>query len=314
MSIAKGIKAKLSLRDVARLCGTELPERDKVKFRAPFRPDQTPSCTVFRDRINDWSTGEKIDAIELYAMAKRITIKHAIGELARHVGLNRDRSAGPVRKWPVFDAGTQADLDALIETRGFSVEGVRLAEERGLLRFGKVCGFRSWIVTDSSGRLAQGRRIDGELYPAFRDVEERKSHTLAGSKQNWPIGISEASRFQNVLFVEGAPDLLAAHCFVSWAGRQKDTCAIAVLGAGNRMPEQILTVLEEKRVRIFRHQDEAGKYALWRWSGQLIGAGAKVEAFDFKGLRRADGSPVEDLNDLLRAPQELAAWKEVCIP
>jgi hypothetical protein len=53
MSIAKQIKAKLSLRDVARLCGIELPEHDKVKFRAPFRPDRTPSCTVFRDRIND---------------------------------------------------------------------------------------------------------------------------------------------------------------------------------------------------------------------------------------------------------------------
>jgi hypothetical protein len=75
-----------------------------------------------------------------------------------------------------------------------------------------------------------------------------------------------------------------------------------------------LTVLEEKRIRIFPHQDEAGKRALWRWTGQLIGAGAKVDAFDFNGLRRADGSPVEDLNDLLRAPQELDAWKEVCTP
>jgi hypothetical protein len=162
--------------------------------------------------------------------------------------------------------------------------------------------------------VAQARRVDGQLYPAFRDVGERKSHTLAGSKQNWPLGITEAGRFQNVLFVEGAPDLLAAHCLISWAGRQNNTCAVAVLGAGNRMPEQILTVFEAKRLRIFPHQDDAGKRALWRWTGQLIGAGAKVDAFDFKGLRRADGSPVEDLNDLLRAPQELNAWKEVCIP
>ena len=151
MSVAKDIKAKLSLRDVARLCGIELPERDKVKFRAPFRPDQTPSCTVFNDRINDWSTGEKIDAIELYALAMRITVKHAIGDLARHLGLNSERRLEPARKWPAFDMGTQADLNALIETRGFSVEGLRLAQERGLLCFGKVCGFRSWIVTDSSG-------------------------------------------------------------------------------------------------------------------------------------------------------------------
>jgi hypothetical protein len=199
-------------------------------------------------------------------------------------------------------------------TCDFSVEGLRLAQDRGILRFGKVCGFRSWIVTDTSGRLAQARRVDGELYPAFRDVGERKSHTLAGSKQNWPLGITEAGRFQNVLFVEGAPDLLAIHCFIAWARGQNDTCAVAVLGAGNRMPEQILTVLEEKLVRIFLHQDEAGKRALWRWTGQLIGAGAKVDAYDFKGLRKADGSPVEDLNDLLRAPQESDACKEVCIP
>jgi hypothetical protein len=110
MSIAKHIKAKLSLRDVARLCGIELPERDKVKFRAPFRPDQTPSCTVFHDRINDWSTGEKIDAIELYALAKRITVRRTIGELARHLGLNGERRAEPVRKWPVFDSGTLEDV------------------------------------------------------------------------------------------------------------------------------------------------------------------------------------------------------------
>jgi hypothetical protein len=314
MSIAKEIKAKLSLRDAARLCGIELPERDKVKFRAPFRPDQTPSCTVFRDRITDWSTGEKIDAIELYALAKRVTTKQAIGELAGHLGLNGNRHAGPIRKWPEFDTGTQADAAALIETRGFSSEGLRLARDRGLLRFGKVCGSRSWIVTDASGRVAQARRVDGKQYPAFGEIGERKSHTLAGSKQSWPLGVMEAGRLQNVLFVEGAPDFLAAHCFIAWAGRQDDTCAVAVLGAGNKMPEHVLTVLEGKRVRILPHTDEAGKRALRRWTRQLIGAGAKVDAFDFKGLIKPDDSPVEDLNDLLRAPEHIAAWKEVCIP
>jgi len=314
MSLAKQIKDKLSLRDAARLCGIGLPERDKVKFRAPFRPDENPSCTIFRDRITDWSTGEKIDAIELYALAKQVTTKQAIGELARHLGINKERPTEPVKKWPAFDTGTQADTGALIETRGLSIEGINLARDRGLLRFGKVCGVRSWVVIDASGRLAQGRRVDGQLYPAFRDLGERKSHTLAGSKQNWPLGVMEARKFQHILFVEGAPDFLAAHCFITWAGRQHDTCAVAILGAGNRMPEHILTVFEEKRVRIFPHTDEAGKLGLRRWMGQLIGAGAKVDAFDFKGLLKLDGSPVEDLNDLLQAPEQLAAWKEVCFP
>ena len=161
MSLVKQIKEKLSLRDAARLCGIELPERDKVKFRSPFRPDQTPSCTVFRDRITDWSTGEKIDAIELYALAKQVTTKRAIGELARHLGLNGDRPAEPIRKWPPFDKGTQTDANAMIENRGFSLEGIRLARDRGLLRFGKVCGLRSWVVIDVSGKLAQARRVGG---------------------------------------------------------------------------------------------------------------------------------------------------------
>ena len=186
--------------------------------------------------------------------------------------------------------------------------------DRGLLCFGKVCGFRSWVVIDVSGKLAQARRVDGELYPAFGDLGARKSHTLAGSKQNWPLGVMEARKFQHILFVEGAPDLIAAHCFIALAGRQHDTCAVAILGAGNRMPDHILTIFEQKLVRIFPHADEAGKRALWRWTGQLIGAGAKVDAFNFKGLMKPDGSPVEDLNDLLRAPDEQAAWKEVCFP
>jgi hypothetical protein len=193
MSLAKQIKAKLSLRDVASLCDIELPERDKVKFRAPFRPDQTPSCTIFHDRIIDWSTGEKMDGIELYALAKQVTTKQAIGELARHLGLNGDRPTEPIRKRPSLDKGTQADADAMIENRGFSVEGIRLARDRGLLRFGRACGFRSWVVIDASGKLAQARRVDGELYPAFGDLGARKSHTLAGSKQNWPLGVMEAS-------------------------------------------------------------------------------------------------------------------------
>jgi hypothetical protein len=80
------------------------------------------------------------------------------------------------------------------------------------------------------------------------------------------------------------------------------------------MPEHVLTAFEGKRVRIFPHTDEAGRRALWRWTRQLISAGAKVDAFDFKGLVRPDHSPVEDLNDLLQATNQMVAWNEVCFP
>jgi hypothetical protein len=48
--------------------------------------------------------------------------------------------------------------------QGFSVDGLRLVRDRGLLRFGTVCGFRSWIITDVSGKLAQARRHDLQGY------------------------------------------------------------------------------------------------------------------------------------------------------
>jgi hypothetical protein len=52
-----------------------------------------------------------------------------------------------------------------------------------------------------------------------------------------------------------------------------------------------------KRVRIFGHADDPGRLAVERWAAQLTSVGAKVDAFNFDGLVRADGQPVTDLND-----------------
>ena len=54
-----------------------------------------------------------------------------------------------------------------------------------------------------------------------------------------------------------------------------------------------------KRVRIFGHDDEAGRAAVERWARQLESVGADVDAFSFAGLRQVDGKPVKDLNDSL---------------
>lgn len=54
-----------------------------------------------------------------------------------------------------------------------------------------------------------------------------------------------------------------------------------------------------KRVRIFGHDDDAGRGAVERWAAQLTSVSADVDAFSFAGLARADGKPVKDLNDAL---------------
>ena len=56
---------------------------------------------------------------------------------------------------PTFRTSRKGELEGVAALRGLGVEGVRLAERRGLLRFGQVCGFPCWILTDAAGLNAQ---------------------------------------------------------------------------------------------------------------------------------------------------------------
>ena len=55
--------------------------------------------------------------------------------------------------------------------------------------FDRVCGYESWVVTDNTGKVAEARRIDRKPYPPFGDLDERKSHTVKGSDESWPVGL-----------------------------------------------------------------------------------------------------------------------------
>ena len=72
-----------------------------------------------------------------------------------------------------------------------------------------------------------------------------------------------------------------------------------MLGATQRIHADALPMFTGKRVRIFGHDDEAGRGAVERWAAQLASVGADVDAFSFAGLVQTDGQPVKDLNDAL---------------
>ena len=72
-----------------------------------------------------------------------------------------------------------------------------------------------------------------------------------------------------------------------------------MLGAVQRIHADALPLFAGKRVRIFGHADAAGRIGVTQWARQLAGAGAKVDAFTFAGLRQANRIPVKDLNDFL---------------
>jgi hypothetical protein len=181
----------------------------------------------------------------------------------------------------------------LATLRGLSVEGVRLAYERSLLRFGTWRTWLAWFILDGSGKVAQARRLDGQPW-----TKDAKAWTLPGSQAAWPVGTGEADKFPAIALCEGGPDLLAAFAFLIAEGRERDVAPVTMLGGCARIHADALPMFAGKRVRIFAHLDETGDKAANRWAEQLADAGATVDAFSLAGLRRSDGEPIKDLCDL----------------
>ncbi len=289
----------------------------------PSHQEKTPSFVVSpaRQTFKCFGCGIGGDAIAAEMMLEGLDFPGAVYSLAQRKGIIVEgadiaseipASPPPRRPMPAmpespgkplalrFDLhlGTRANLASVATLRGLSVEGVALARDRGLLWFGSSCGVPAWFVTDGERINAQARRMDGQPFPAFKDLGVRKAHTVGGSQARRPIGIKEASDKPFIALVEGGPDLLAGHHFIVAEEREADVATVAVLGAANRLPEDALLLLANKRVRIFPHADAAGALAALRWTEQLEGVGCTVDAFRFDGLLQSDGEPVKDLNDL----------------
>jgi hypothetical protein len=311
-SLCDQIKERVNLRDVAAMCGIELP-RDGVKFCSPFRPDRNPSCTIKDDVMRDWSRNESFDAIALYAAAQGITNSDAVRSLGEKLNLlSSQRGAGAVASTRrcgtapvVFDghAPSDADYQGIIQTRKLppeSISGLLIARGVGVLHFADVGGFRCWLVADESKRCAEARRIDGKTFPAIGNLAERKAHTIKGSTKSWPVGLalgvgeSRAKHLRAIplVLVEGGPDLMAA--FALLAALPTSECDVqpaAMLGTSASIDAGALEQIAGRRVLVLAHGDKAGADAAARWGRQLSEANCKVQ------LRHLpDG---QDLNDLV---------------
>lgn len=202
-----------------------------------------------------------------------------------------------------FTRGTAEQLQRLAMSRPYGLEGLFWATERGLLVFGNWHGLDCYGVTDSTKRLLEIRRADGRPFPPVGNLAERKSHALRGSDKHWPVGILEARESPAVALVEGIPDFLEAHHLALWEQASHHSlrdvrCApVAMLSASPSIAEDALPHFEGKSVRIFAHADLAGQKAGPKWARQLHGIAAKVELFNFAGLRRMNGEPAKDLYD-----------------
>ncbi|MEO8353976.1 MAG: hypothetical protein ABI680_19785, partial [Chthoniobacteraceae bacterium] len=199
---------------------------------------------------------------------------------------------------PELHSGSPNELRAMSERRGFGIEAMKLAAAHGFLRFCTFAGQAAWCVKDRRHEVYEFRRLDGEPWPAYKHLPERKSHCVGAGKR-WPLGVREAEPFTKCALVEGAPDFVALFNFLLAEGKEETVAPLAMLGAANgKIEPEATALLAGRHVRLFPHLDEAGARAARGWARQLADAGCRVDAFDLSGCVRTDGKKGKDLADV----------------
>jgi hypothetical protein len=209
-----------------------------------------------------------------------------------------------------YSPGTNEQLIRLSLLRFISVEALRLATERGFLIFGRCFNHEVFGVKDSSGRLAEVRRLDGLLFPAFGSLPQHKSHTLKGSIKSWPLGLLESAAATKIVLTEGLPDFLAAFDFMLREGRINEVAPVTMLSASTSIDETALQRFSRKHVRLYFHNDEPGIKAAHRWTEQLRAVTEAIDYFNFGQFPHIND--LADLNSALNAvPPTLIINEEV---
>ncbi len=323
-----------ALRRPIALCKQRLPLPDLLVrlglFRNPPGPGSHP-CPLRRERKgaafsmhhrkDTWlwmchgkcaASGDEISFLQILNGTNRRAAIERYKELCGHpasadcIQPARLKATRPIPTLPTqamiqfpdrLHSGSYSDCERVAKLREVPTGTVLQMARSGLLAFGNVCGLPSWLVLDASRKLAEGRRMDGSLYPAAHGLSERKTHTLRGSQKNWPLGLATGTG--PVLLVEGSGDFVAAHYFCSFTRRSSNPWQpVALLGASVKtIHSDAVPLIRGRRVRIVPHADPAGAKAGLQWAGLLKELGCRVDGFDLRNLAKTDGSPVKDLND-----------------
>ena len=291
---------------------------------APGKSLQVQLAGQFAGSYRDWAADERGDCIALVAAVRGLDFRAAVRLLSARYGFIRDTSMGssvtPVptrvpkkdhgglrRQRPVMpnlEFGDSADIGHLAHLRNLAPEALEVACGRGLLRFFTSKEGRAWLITDSSGRNAQTRRLDGKPW----EWHGKKAWTLRGSSASWPIGLPESAPYPAIALCEGGPDFLAAFHHALAGGLEGQIAPVCMVGASLSIPTECLPAFCGKCVRIFVHDDEEGLSAAIRWKGQLLNFAKAIDGFTFDGFLRATGYPVKDLCGL--ASIDADSWEQ----
>lgn len=219
------LKERLRIPEVWQVLGLE--GQPSAKCRSPFRPDRTPSFSIFDGgrRWKDFGTGQSGDVIDFIATARQLSTAQALRQFLEMAGVPQHTPSQPQRPTPCTAAqpvaaastisapggtplpaapaiaddapgavrvplqrGTEKDWQQVAQSRRITQEAVSLALGLRTLTFGIVQGFHCWILTDAAQRSAEARRLDGQPFPECGPLATRKAHTLRGSSKSWPLG------------------------------------------------------------------------------------------------------------------------------
>jgi hypothetical protein len=210
---------------------------------------------------------------------------------------------------PALDKGSIEELTKLRVSRGLPCfAALEILYDMGMFGFchhvHKGSETRCWILSDPAGKNAQVRPLEPE-----KAGWHFKAKSLPGSDASWPIGAACIENAEIVLISEGTTDLLAAATGAWWESNRKGFNKIGfacMTGASQSISSDALPRFADKRVRIFVHNDEAGRKAAVRWWQQLDPYAAHISAW----MSDREG---EDLNDVIRRcwdemPENQTQW------
>lgn len=267
----------------------------------PFHDERTPSFTVWEDHAHCYGCGWHGGAAKYVMARQQCDLPRAL-EILRGRGIappqigklkaeNRNRNEKP--DLPELCPLNQDGITSLAKLRCLSPAGIRLAVKSGVLFGARWMRHQSWVITDASRNVAQFRRFDGKEY----ELHGRPVKAITKGSPSWPVGAANLkteklkSESRNVIMLEGGPDLIAAYQLLSSVFkigkefRSPEFTPVAMLGSANSISPEALALFDGKRVRILRHDDEAGQRGAEKWTEQLASAGAAVATCCFSRLQ-----------------------------
>ena len=282
---------RLDLDQVLSILGMEVSPNPRAVRSCPLhQPDRNPSFSFFRSAKDGrwlWKChascghGDLLDLVvkmtglskgDALAMLRKSVRGPMVRPSLRAPRMSMDAPASERPKPSLaLDVGTDAEIAALAALRGFQGRGLRLASERGLLRFANYMGERCWVTTDSERAAMACRPLASRK---FKNGEPSKVINVPKTNNNHLQGGADIPKY-NVQFVtEGGPDLLASHDMI-WQlddygiVSAKYVGACGFLSATSALSSLVAERFRDLKVVIFAHGDEVGIRNAEGWASQI---------------------------------------------